>query len=222
MWRTKGQGELYTYLPSPENTGFDANRKLCDVAPKSDCNPTYGASVGRGAFDFKSGQWNTVSQRVRLNDVGQSNGELELFFNGESVINVKGLKFRNSAQGRFRGLQAQTFFGGKLPRDPLFCGVHVSSLLSSQARSLNSLHRNPRTLGSPTSPSPSSRPSERLNSDSRVTITSHDPPSFLSVPCGALLHMHAFITPLPIIALHLTRFPLFSVSDPMILLLWHT
>ena len=115
MWRTKGQGELYTYLPSSENPGFEANDKLCHVAPSSECNPTYGASVGRGAFNFKSGQWNTVSQRVRLNDVGQSNGELELFFNGQSVISVKGLKFRNSAEGRFRGIQAQTFFGGKFP-----------------------------------------------------------------------------------------------------------
>ena len=114
MWRTKGEGELYTYLPSPSNPGFEANDKLCHVAPSSDCNPTYGASVGRGSFGFKSGQWNTVSQRVRLNDVGQSNGELQLFFNGQSVINVKGLKFRNSAEGRFRGIQAQTFFGGKL------------------------------------------------------------------------------------------------------------
>ena len=130
MWRTKGQGEFYTYLPSPENPGFEANKKLCNVAPSSDCNPTYGASVGRGAYNFKSGQWNTVSQRVRLNDVGQSNGELELFFNGKSVINVRGLKFRNNAQGRFRGLQAQTFFGGEPLATLCFvvCASHALSL----------------------------------------------------------------------------------------------
>ena len=128
MWRTDGAGELYTYLPSYEDPDFEANKKLCNVAPSSDCNPTYGASVGRGAFGFKSGQWNTVSQRVRLNDIGQSNGELELFFNGQSVINVEGLKFRSSAEGRFRGLQAQTFFGGKLPCGPLFCGMRNSRL----------------------------------------------------------------------------------------------
>jgi len=128
MWRTEGQGELYTYLPSSENPGFDANKILCDVAPMSECNPTYGASVGRGAFDFKSGQWNTVSQRVRLNDVGKSNGELELFFNGKSVINVSGLKFRNNAQGRFRGIQAQTFFGGK-PFVAHCFAVHISHLV---------------------------------------------------------------------------------------------
>jgi len=115
MWRTEGAGEAYTYLPSPDNPGFEANKRLCDVAPSSDCNPTYGASVGRGSFHFESGQWNTVSQRVLLNDVGQSNGELEVFFNGKSVINVTGLKYRDNAEGRIRGMQAQTFFGGSKP-----------------------------------------------------------------------------------------------------------
>ena len=130
MWRTKGEGELYTYLPAPENPGFEANEKLCNVPPSSYCNSVYGASVGRGAFGFTSGRWNTVSQRVRLNDVGQSNGELELFFNGKSVINAKGLMFRSNVQGRFRGLQAQTFFGGKLPYSPLLviCAPHASDL----------------------------------------------------------------------------------------------
>jgi hypothetical protein len=128
MWRTNGEGELYTYLPSPENPGFESNKILCNVTPSSRCNPKYGASVGRGAFDFKSGQWNTVSQRVRLNDVGQSNGELELFFDGESVINVKGLKFRENAQGRFRGIQAETFFGGKHHHGPLFCMSYLATL----------------------------------------------------------------------------------------------
>ena len=134
MWRTNGEGELYTYLPSYENPGFEANRILCDVAPSSYCNPTYGASVGRGAFDFKSGQWNTVSQRVRLNDVDQSNGELELFFNGKSFINVSGLKFRDNAQGRFRGLQAQTFFGGKHLRSLylVMCVSHTSPRLEAR------------------------------------------------------------------------------------------
>lgn len=158
MWRTNGEGEFYTYLPSDDNPGFEANKNLCDT-PNSFCNPTYGASVGRGAFDFKSGQWNTVSQRVRLNDIGQSNGELELFFNGKSVISVSGLKFRESAEGRFRGLQCQTFFGGKYPAF-LCSAIYISRLV--QVRSPNLLPQNLRILGSRTSPSLSPRPSERL------------------------------------------------------------
>lgn len=112
MWRTAGAGELYTYLPPYTDSQYAANQKQCSVPPLSDCNPTYGASVGRGSFHFADGAWTTVSQRVKLNDVGQANGELELFVNGNSVINVTGLILRARDAGRMRGIQAQTFFGG--------------------------------------------------------------------------------------------------------------
>ncbi|KAF6758179.1 hypothetical protein DFP72DRAFT_845145 [Ephemerocybe angulata] len=108
MWRTDGAGELYTYLPPDQS----ANEKICSVEPFSECNDTYGASIGRGAFTFPRGQWATVAQRVRLNDIGQSNGELELWVNGKSVISVKGLVLRVRNAGRLRGIQFQTFFGG--------------------------------------------------------------------------------------------------------------
>ncbi|KAF4610734.1 hypothetical protein D9613_006650 [Agrocybe pediades] len=116
MWRENGAGEFYTYLPPYTIPAFSANNKVCNVAPKSDCNPEYGASVGRGAFKFATGAWTTISERVKLNDVGQANGELELFVNGQSVINVGGLILRDSAAGRIRGMQMQTFFGGSKPQ----------------------------------------------------------------------------------------------------------
>ena len=108
MWRTGGAGELYTYLPP----SFSANQALCHVPPYSTGNPTYGTSVGRGSFLFQPGEWTTVTQRMRLNDAGQENGELELFVNGQSTINVSGLVLRSSEAGRIRGMQIQTFFGG--------------------------------------------------------------------------------------------------------------
>lgn len=111
MWRGESKGELYTYLPP----SFPENKKVCNVAPMSDCNDTYGASVGRGSFTFATGKWTTVSQRVKLNDPGKANGELQLWADGESVINVSGLILRNSAEGRMHGLQMQTFFGGSSP-----------------------------------------------------------------------------------------------------------
>ena len=108
MWRTGGAGEMYTYLPQ----SFSANQALCHVAPYSTSNPTYGTSVGRGSFSLRPGEWTTVTQRMRLNDAGQENGELELFVNGQSRIKVSGLVLRSSEAGRIRGMQIQTFFGG--------------------------------------------------------------------------------------------------------------
>ena len=107
MWRSGGAGEFYTYFPPNA-----ANDKQCSVAPESKCNPTYGASVGRGAFMFATGKWTTVSERVRLNTVGKADGEIELFVNGGRVINVQGLVLRDSDSSKFRGIMMQTFFGG--------------------------------------------------------------------------------------------------------------
>ncbi|KAI0685157.1 hypothetical protein BC835DRAFT_1290930 [Cytidiella melzeri] len=111
MWRTDGAGELYTYLP-PD---FTQNQVVCSIPPFSTCNDVYGASIGRGSFDWATGGRTTVAQRVRLNDDGQANGELQLFVDGESVINVGGLVISNSSSGRIRGMQFQTFFGGSDP-----------------------------------------------------------------------------------------------------------
>ncbi|EKM56100.1 polysaccharide lyase family 14 protein [Phanerochaete carnosa HHB-10118-sp] len=109
MWRTNGAGELYTYLP-PD---FSANQAVCDIPPYSTCNDVYGASVGRGSYNWTTSGRTTVAQRVRLNDAGQANGELQLFVGGKSVVNVGGLVLRNSSAGRIRGMQMQTFFGGE-------------------------------------------------------------------------------------------------------------
>jgi hypothetical protein len=125
MWREDGDGEMYTYLPP----GFDANDKVCDIPPHSDCNPTYGASIARGSFKFARGAWTTVAERVKLNDVGKSNGELQLWVNGRSVIDVKGVVLRDSGAGKLRGIQFQTFFGGECFFASLSLFAHASICL---------------------------------------------------------------------------------------------
>ncbi|KAJ7464742.1 polysaccharide lyase family 14 protein [Mycena galericulata] len=110
MWRSKGQGELYTYLPlTPSN-----RERLLAVPPLSEQNAQYGLSVGRNAFQFDPavGKWISLAFRVKLNAVGSEDGELELWVDGKSVINVSGLTFRNSEQSRIKGGHFQTFFGG--------------------------------------------------------------------------------------------------------------
>ena len=113
MWRTDGKGEAYTYLPNSEvSSKFKANDVQCTVAPESDCNDQYGASVGRGAFNFKAGAWNDVAMRVQLNDGSEANGEIEIYFNGESKIKVDGLIISSTDATRAQGIMAQSFFGG--------------------------------------------------------------------------------------------------------------
>ncbi|KAF8579450.1 polysaccharide lyase family 14 protein [Ramaria rubella] len=116
MFRTDGDAELYTYLPQPSSgSQFSGNQQLCNVAPLSDCNDVYGASVARGAWKWKTGDWTTVSQRITLNDPGQQNGEIEVIADGQIVINLSGLALRDSDAGRFQGIQMQSFFGGHDP-----------------------------------------------------------------------------------------------------------
>ncbi|ORX37666.1 hypothetical protein BD324DRAFT_563650, partial [Kockovaella imperatae] len=109
MWRTNGMGEIYNYLP-PGATS--ANPNYCSIAPMSICNPDYGDSIGRGAFTFATGAWTTISQRFKMNDFGQSNGEQELYVNGESKILISNMAYAQEEGTKIYGIMAQTFFGG--------------------------------------------------------------------------------------------------------------
>lgn len=111
MWRPQAAGELYTYLPPYTVKGFEANGHFCKDK-NTECNPTYGASIGRGDFHFKAGAWTTVAERVKLNTPGKADGEIELYVEGKSTIKVTGIIIRDSGNGRIRGLQMQSFFGG--------------------------------------------------------------------------------------------------------------
>lgn len=108
MWRTNGMGEFYNYFPPSATQPSD----YCSTPPMSTCNPSYGDSIGRGSFTWSTGQWTTVAQRFKLNDVGSSNGEQELFVNGQSVLSLSGLQQSVSGSTTFYGIMAQSFFGG--------------------------------------------------------------------------------------------------------------
>ncbi|TDL14743.1 hypothetical protein BD410DRAFT_858017 [Rickenella mellea] len=111
MWRLNGTGEVYAYLPLTEKN----NAVMLAVPPMADANPDYGFSVGRGSFKFPAGEWVTVAERIKMNDPSKTNGEVQLWFNGKSVINMKGLQLRNTSITRVQGMHFQTFFGGSTP-----------------------------------------------------------------------------------------------------------
>lgn len=45
-----------------------------------------------------------------MNDAGQSNGEQELFVNGQSVLHITGLEIAADPSTKIYGIMAQTFF----------------------------------------------------------------------------------------------------------------
>ncbi|OJA13688.1 hypothetical protein AZE42_05525 [Rhizopogon vesiculosus] len=110
MWRRDGLGELYAYLPINET-----NTNALLAVPHSTTNHQYGISVGCGAWAFEPGVWTTVAERIKLNDIGKHNGELQLWINGVSVIHAKGLIFREDEKSHIKGMHFQTFFGGHEP-----------------------------------------------------------------------------------------------------------
>jgi len=113
MWRENGQGELYAYLPRPDmGPEFKGNEQICNVPPLSVCSDLAGASVGRGSWTFTPGKWTVLSQRVKLNDAGAQNGELEVTVDGQTMFSLNGLAFTDSENGRIDGYIFQSFFGG--------------------------------------------------------------------------------------------------------------
>lgn len=91
MWRERGAGEVYAYLPGSK---------------------VYGTSYLRGAFRFVPGQWHSVSQHVRLNAPGQADGTVAIDLDGRNVGTQTGLLFRQSDTLAVNGIFFDCFFGG--------------------------------------------------------------------------------------------------------------
>ncbi|KAJ3039042.1 hypothetical protein HDV00_012668 [Rhizophlyctis rosea] len=106
MFRTKGAGEIYLYVhDSWQATDF------CKVPPLTVCNGVYGNSMGRGSFAYTPGKWQTLMQRIVLNDPGQQNGRVQVWSNGKLVIDYQKVMWRNKGFS-FIGIDFETFFGG--------------------------------------------------------------------------------------------------------------
>jgi len=49
---------------------------------------------------------------MKLNDIGSTNGQIQLWVDGDCVINIEGVTFRDTEAGKIKGMHFQTFFGG--------------------------------------------------------------------------------------------------------------
>ncbi|KAI7865106.1 hypothetical protein BDF14DRAFT_1970925 [Spinellus fusiger] len=106
MWRDRGQGEVYTYVPESHQSST-----LCST-PSNFCNTQYGYSLGRGSFYFKTGAWTTVRQVLKLNTPGKTDGQLTIYANGRQVYQQNNLAYREYQTGKNIGIDFETFFGG--------------------------------------------------------------------------------------------------------------
>ncbi|HVU28682.1 MAG TPA: hypothetical protein VHG71_13240 [Verrucomicrobiae bacterium] len=93
MWRTGGAGEAYPFLPTSPTSG--------------------GTELGKGNWNFAAdNQWHTLQQKCVLNDIGASNGVIQVWYDGEMVLNAGNLFFRSTNSLKIDGVIFQTFFGG--------------------------------------------------------------------------------------------------------------
>jgi hypothetical protein len=94
MWRDGGDGEIYAYMPSSK---------------------TWGTSLGRGRWTFKTGVWHHMEQVLRVNTPGKRDGEVSVWQDGKLVFRTGGLEFRKTSELKIDQLIFETFFGGGTP-----------------------------------------------------------------------------------------------------------
>ncbi|KAI7820818.1 hypothetical protein BC939DRAFT_399114 [Gamsiella multidivaricata] len=109
MWRQNGIGEVYAYVPGNQKSAICRSANVL-------CNDQYGKSLGRGLIYFQSGKWTRLDMIMELNEpAGNSNGTLQVYINGNQVIDMHDIPYRSSGMVGFQGLMFSTFFGGSEP-----------------------------------------------------------------------------------------------------------
>ncbi|MBX6313863.1 MAG: hypothetical protein IRY99_13245 [Isosphaeraceae bacterium] len=94
MWRRRGDGEVYAYLPT---------------------SIEHGTSLGRGSWRFRPGTWHALEQKVVLNTPGRADGYIRVWFDGKPVLEQRALEFRTVEDLKIEGIFFSTFFGGDDP-----------------------------------------------------------------------------------------------------------
>ncbi|MBD2460787.1 hypothetical protein H6G89_06990 [Oscillatoria sp. FACHB-1407] len=94
MWRRRGDGEVYAYLPT---------------------SAEHGTSLGRGNWRFRPGVWHHIEQEVVLNHPDQDDGRIRVWFDGDTVLDEEDVTFRRVDTLHLNGIFFSTFFGGGDP-----------------------------------------------------------------------------------------------------------
>jgi hypothetical protein len=96
MWREGGKAIVYLYhMDMPGEYGEDIMLQGEDGKEKY----------------FERGKWYNLVQRVKANDGGKYNGEMDVWMNGEQVLDLDGLRFMTNDQG-IDTMYFSSFHGG--------------------------------------------------------------------------------------------------------------
>ncbi|MEJ6403247.1 polysaccharide lyase [Yoonia sp. 2307UL14-13] len=96
MWRYDGQAELYLYHMDKAGTFGDSVKFRYD-------NGDY-------AF-FETGKWHNIVQRVKTNTDDNPDGEIDVWLDGEQVVDIDGVRLSDNGQ-MIDVFYLSTFYGG--------------------------------------------------------------------------------------------------------------
>ncbi|KAG0286059.1 hypothetical protein BGZ98_005249 [Dissophora globulifera] len=133
MWRPNAIGEVYAYVPA------DPKSSLCQT-PGVLCNDQYGKSIGRGQIYFSAGTWNHIDMVMELNEpAGKQHGLLQVYLNGNKVIDMNNMPYRTTGMVGFQGLMFSSFFGGSDPTyaTPIDTSVYFKNMQLSVGNPAN-------------------------------------------------------------------------------------
>lgn len=115
MWRNRGWGEAYLYVPqnmqSPEFCGLPRCSGT-KFQPCTICDYSAGVSFYRGAWVFQTGTWTKLRLHMKLNAPNVTDGVITLDVNGQRVIDMRTINWRQYPNVFIEGLTFATWFGG--------------------------------------------------------------------------------------------------------------
>lgn len=91
MWNNEGNANAYVYLPT---------------------SVTHGTHIGYGAVPLARGAWTRIVQEIELNTVGQADGTLRIWADGQLRVDATGLTYRSSNDLLVDGIYFDVFYGG--------------------------------------------------------------------------------------------------------------
>ena len=98
MWREDGRAVQYLYYPDqPTRYGHQI--------------PWLDQATGQ-PIKFTPGRWHTVVHQIYMNTPGKRDGQLRAFFDGQPVLDINKLRFRDTHRFGVDGFLLSTFFGG--------------------------------------------------------------------------------------------------------------